>query len=288
MVDNCWWDAAQRRSPLCMYLEDKIDAFGSIRHAVVGQDMLDCGLPPDAVYRCIAFWSKAKIHIITAMGITAGYSQDFAGIQGDLFVQLVFLKYAAPTWEAAETLGMGYPLHITGRGVIRVPMSLFSDDTTMLENEEQRLQTLVTAGGMSTRTRLLGSEPSKGHFLGVKWRTTTHADGSKTVGPRSIPYTIWDNGQPVRSHTLREHVVLLGLEACPYVGHSHALSKLKKAITLACRAFVRRAPNFAYALLASSEAFSVGTSTVLSGSRSGSTGWSCSLASIHCAMRAEV
>eukprot|EP00662_Eupelagonemidae_sp_cell21_P029553 gene29553-14065_t len=141
---NCQLDAARRRVPIAMYKEDKIDAFGSIDHAKLGQDMLDRGIDPPTVYRTITFWAMAQIFVITAVGITAAYSQDHAAVQGDLVAQLVYLLYVVPAWTAAEALGCGYRMPITGGPDLHVPMAV--------------------------RERLLGNAPSKGAFIVIAWR----------------------------------------------------------------------------------------------------------------------
>eukprot|EP00665_Eupelagonemidae_sp_cell47_P011725 gene11724-5481_t len=105
---NCDLDAIQRHLPIAKYSEDKGDAFGSIRHKKIAEDLLERGVPSDAVYRMITFWAMAQVFVITAAGLTAAYSQDFAAIQGDMVAQLVFLLYVLPAYEAVARLEVGH------------------------------------------------------------------------------------------------------------------------------------------------------------------------------------
>eukprot|EP00666_Eupelagonemidae_sp_cell4sb_P017179 gene17179-20058_t len=88
----CQLDARRHLRELYILMEDKSDAFGRLRHSIVAQDLLRCGVRPDVAFRTIVFWAFALIHTITAAGLTAAYEEDHAGIQGDMFAQLTYLR----------------------------------------------------------------------------------------------------------------------------------------------------------------------------------------------------
>eukprot|EP00663_Eupelagonemidae_sp_cell21sb_P007095 gene7095-884_t len=81
---SCQLDAIRTRKEIYQYMQDYSDAFGRMRHARLGADLIQYGFPKPMVFRDIVFWAFPEISIITSVGLTDTYTQDHAATQGDM------------------------------------------------------------------------------------------------------------------------------------------------------------------------------------------------------------
>eukprot|EP00666_Eupelagonemidae_sp_cell4sb_P007597 gene7597-11016_t len=178
--------------------------------AVVAQDLLRFGMRPDVAFRTVVFWAFALIHTITAAGLTAAYTEDHAGIQGDMFAQLMYLVYVYAGYEAGRALGIGYEIALHGQPSIQIPMISFSDDNAILANTLLNLTRIATAERRALRPRLLTNDPGKEGVLGLVWRKVDGVWRPRTLGADALQ--IKDQGSSVPLIRLTAHTRNYGFE----------------------------------------------------------------------------
>eukprot|EP00661_Eupelagonemidae_sp_cell13_P005701 gene5701-2975_t len=168
------------------------------------------------------------------MGLTAAYSNDHAGVQGDVVAQLLYLAYVYKGYEAIANLGVGYCAEIEGQPDMCVPVISFSDDGTCTAEGPAGMQAATDASNNALRPRLLTNDPGKGKVLDL----TFHCVQGRWV-PRSQRTGIIDQGFTVPTVTLREHVRNLGFEWLVFTGHGWTLRSLKEVVRRVWRGMLR-------------------------------------------------